>query len=78
MLTEVIMNDWKHHRFVVTENFNINIQAEHLVILTDIKFWNTHYEELKDFCDQHDGQISGMIVSFKNNHNLTLFLLKWA
>ena len=48
------------------------------VILTDIEFWNTHYEELKDWCDANESELTGMVVEFKNEQYLTLFTLRWS
>ena len=49
-----------------------------VVILSDIEFWNNHYEELKDWCDNNEGELSGMVVTFKQEKHLMLFALKWS
>jgi hypothetical protein len=65
---------WKVNRFIV----NPVGDGELIVILTDLDFWNSHYEELKDWCDQNDCTTEGMSVVAENKHALTAFCLKWT
>ena len=49
-----------------------------IILLNDFDFWNTHYEELKNWCDLHLLQIDGMTIEFKRTEDLTLFILRWS
>jgi hypothetical protein len=70
-----ILASWKVNRFIVNPSEDA---GELIIILTDIDFWNSHYEELKDWCDQNGCSIEGMSVVAENNHALTAFCLKWT
>jgi|LakMenEpi03Aug12_release.lakeMendotaPanAssembly.Ray.scaffolds.fasta_scaffold672230_3 hypothetical protein len=64
----------KRKRYIITRNLGLGT----IVVLTDIKFWNMHYEELKDWCDKNLAEIHGMTVDFPNEKTLTLFCLQWS
>lgn len=50
-----------------------------MVILCDIYYWNTHYEELKDWCDTQLGTTQvGMTVEFDSEKDLMMFILRWS
>jgi hypothetical protein len=50
-----------------------------LIVLSDINYWNTHYEELKDWCDTQLGaEIVGMTIEFTNEKELMMFVLRWS
>lgn len=72
-----IMQSWKDQRFVVTPQELLDA-GEFLVILTDITFWNDHYEELKDWCDENCCHQQGMTVVADNEQALTAFCLRWS
>lgn len=61
-------------RYIITRNLGLGV----IVVLTDIKFWDTHYEELKDWCDENLAKMQGMTISFPNEKILTLFCLRWS
>jgi hypothetical protein len=48
------------------------------VVLCDIEYWNTHYEELKDWCDEHSCETQGMTVDIPNDQVLTMWMLRWS
>jgi hypothetical protein len=70
------MQSWKENRFIVagpelTDN-------DHLVVLTNIQYWNDHADELTEWCRNAPGTVQeGMTVVFNNDHALTMFLLRW-
>ena len=50
-----------------------------MVILTDMAYWFTHYEELKDWCDTQLGaEQVGMTVDFASEQDLMMFILRWS
>lgn len=55
-----------------------DLYGGHLIVLADISYWNTHYEQLKDWCDEHLSEVRGMTVVVPNEKVLTLFCLKWS
>lgn len=66
--------NWHNKRFV----FAPGLFDRPLVVLSDIDFWNSHYQELKDWCDKNDSELVGMTVEFYNEKALTLFCLRWS
>jgi hypothetical protein len=64
----------KIQRYHITKNRGLG----KIIVLTNIEFWNTHYEELKDWCDCNNAELTGMIVEFQHERDLTLFCLKWS
>ena len=50
-----------------------------MVILTDMAYWYTHCEELKDWCDTQLGaEQVGMTVDFASEQDLMMFILRWS
>ncbi len=72
-----IMASWKNNRFVVADSALIDMPESNLIILSDIEYWNEHYEELKDWCNEHLAEVRGMTVTC-GDHALTLFALRWS
>ena len=64
----------KSKRYIITRNLGLGI----MVVLTDIKFWDTHYEELKTWCNKNLAKMQGMTIEFPNEKILTLFCLQWS
>jgi hypothetical protein len=75
-----ILADFKNHRFVVLDASTYQPWAfgEFAVVLTDIRFWNTHYTDLEKWCKLHGADIYGMTVSFCDEPSFVLFNLRWA
>jgi hypothetical protein len=71
-----ILEDWKKGRFVVVEAALIDITDANLIILTEIEYWNDHYEELKEWCQDYDAEVRGMTVTL-SDQALTAFCLRW-
>lgn len=70
----------------MTQRFILPTQTErmeewyggHLIILADVEYWNDNYEQLKDWCDEHCGEVRGMTVVVPDENVLTLFCLQWG
>jgi hypothetical protein len=71
-----IMAEYKNNRFVVEPQEFVNNKTT--VVLCDIEYWNTHYEELKDWCDKHGCETQGMTVDIPNNRTLMMWMLRWS
>lgn len=70
------MEEWKGKRFVIAE---FELGFGYLVVLTDIAYWNEHYEQLQDWCHINNaGKVEGMTVSFQSREELLLFTLRWS
>ena len=76
-MSDDIMAEFKNSRFVVAPGFMLD-PGEHVVILSDIAYWNDHYNELEQWCEQHGAEISGMGLTLPDAHTLTLFTLRWS
>lgn len=72
-----IFADWKKNRFV-TVGYDLLDGPEMLVILTDVKFWSSHEQELQTWCDNTGSIMTGMTVAFPNEQTLTAFCLRWS
>ena len=71
-----IMQDWRNRRFIVVEAALIDIAQDNLIILTDIEYWNEHYDALKAWCLDYDAEVRGMTVTC-SDQSLTAFCLRW-
>mgnify|MGYP003351319406 FL=1 len=75
-MSDDIFHSWKEERFIVAPS--VLVDNEKLIVLTDIAYWNIHYEELKHWCDQNLSETQGMTVVCPNDETLMLFVLKWS
>lgn len=79
-MTEVFQ-DWQKNKFIVstlsTRDFDKHYDSI-VVVLTDVEFWNSNYEQLKDWCDDHNCEVVGMTVEVPNHKTLTMFCLRWS
>jgi len=75
-----VFAEWKNRKFIVVGSwyYDIKFPNEHTVVLTDVEFWTTQYDELDKWCSQHGGVVSGMTVNFNDSKTLTRFCLEWA
>lgn len=72
-----VLANWKNCRFARVD-FELLEQPDIMIVLTDVAFWNAHFEELKDWCDENDCEIQGLTVKFNNEKSLLLFVLRWS
>lgn len=52
--------------------------TDKMVILTDIVFWSSHEDQLRQWCADNDSDFIGMTVVFPNEKTLAMFVLKWS
>ena len=76
------MNDlfesWKSAgRFINVANLYVESDGI-MLVLTDIAYWNEHYDELQDWCAKHGGTLTGMTLELPDEATLILFTLRWA
>lgn len=75
------MTTWpsnKQRFHVVTDYAVISDYATHaLIMLTNLEFWNLHWEELQQWCLDHGARSQGMTVDIPDAPVLTAFCLKW-
>ena len=50
----------------------------HIVVLSDIGFWTSRYEDLIAWCKDHNADVQGTTVNIRDNQTLTAFCLKWS
>ena len=72
-----IMEDFKNNKFIVQE-IEDDLYFKHFVVLCDVGYWYTNYEELMNWCDENDSEILGMTVNIPDDKRLFLFILRWA
>lgn len=71
-----IFEGWKLSKFVVGPVGMFG--CSHVIVLTDIEYWNNNYDELAIWCDDNNCVQQGMTVDIPTDETLTLFCLKWA
>jgi hypothetical protein len=76
-MSKDVFVDWKDRRFIRVD-FELLDRPDIMVVLTDVSFWSSNYEELKDWCDEYDCEIQGMTVKFNSEKSLIMFCLKWS
>ena len=69
----VVMEDWCDEKFVV-----VDIDSEHIIVLSDIEFWVNNYEKLADWCKMNKCKLSGMTVTIPEPKIVSLFVLTWS
>jgi len=72
-----IFEGWKNVRFVDVTNIYVAESKNILLVLTDAAYWTEHYEELREWCHEHQGQTVGMTVELPDEATFTLFTLRW-
>jgi hypothetical protein len=74
-----IMAEWKKNHFVIVEAALIDIADPdaNLIILTDVTYWNEHYDTLKSWCVDYSAEVRGMTVTC-DSASLTAFCLRWS
>ena len=72
-----IFEEWKNNRFIVVPD-SLTTNDEHLIILTDIAFWNDNMDVLDLWCNENNCEIQGMVVVTGSAVAITAFCLRWA
>jgi hypothetical protein len=75
-VSDDVFKSWKEERFIVAPS--VLCDNEKLIVLTDVAYWNTHYEELKNWCDLNLSETQGMTVVCPDDETLLLFVLRWS
>ena len=73
-----ILEDWKRNRFILASK-DLTETKNHLIVLTDIKYWAEHADALVEWCKHNPkAQTQGMTVEISDDKTLTHFILKWS
>lgn len=76
-ISEDIFAEWKKSRFILAHPYLHNEKGQ-LVILTDFSYWSEHIEELMEWCQDNGGEVNGSTVLFRNDKEVTTFVLRWS
>jgi hypothetical protein len=77
-LSEDILEDWKRNRFILASK-DLTETGNHLIVLTDIKYWAEHADDLVEWCKKNPrAYTQGMTVEIEDDKTLTHFILKWS
>ena len=77
-MSEDILEDWKRNRFILASK-DLTETSNHLIVLTDIKYWAEHADDLVEWCEKNPkAQPQGMTVEIKDDKTLTHFILRWS
>jgi hypothetical protein len=76
-MSKDLLADWKTSKFILVKNI-LTDTSDHVIVLSDIKFWTEYYTELQDWCKKQNAKVEGMTVSINTDKTLTLFILRWS
>lgn len=67
-------------RYIFIKWPRANNNMSYLILLTDPKFWDEHWNELNDWAREHGNryQIVGSTIDVDDEEDLTLFALRWS
>lgn len=76
-------NNWKQQRFVITESDTTGLEVDstqypYVVVLVDVGYWTERVLELREWCEQNDCLLRGMVIQVPTKETLTIFCLKWT
>jgi hypothetical protein len=77
VVPEDILADWRGRKFVVCDEPDM-FPGQIIVILANFSYWTDHYDELGDWCRNHDVTLAGMTVTLRTQEQMTLFALRWS
>ena len=72
-----IMKDFKDTRFYIMPN-DFDYYYKHIAVLCDLSYWNTHFNDLRNWCDENECEVLGMTVNIPDDQRVVLFLLRWS
>lgn len=70
----IVWDNPGRQRFVSVSIFELG----HTVVLSDIKYWNEHYDDLRQWCNTYNSKLEGMTVAIPDDKTYNLFLLRWS
>lgn len=77
-MSDDLFADWKRNRFIVAGS-DLTESNNHIIVLTDIKFWAEHADALAEWCERNQGAYpQGMTVEISDDKTLTHFILRWS
>lgn len=76
-ISEDIFAEWKQRRFVLADK-SLHEDEGQLIILTDFRFWAEHIKQLLEWCRENGGEVNGSTVLFRNDEEVTAFVLRWS
>ena len=78
-ITDIFQN-WKDNKFVIIPvgEVGLNSTAPLIVVLSDIGYWNEHYDELGEWCRENSCNRKGMTVELPDEQAAVLFSLRWS
>jgi hypothetical protein len=50
----------------------------HLVVLTDITYWCSHFDQLEAWAEEYKAKMEGMTVFLPDEQAAIVFKLRWA
>lgn len=70
-----------NERFYYFENDTINLKYKHCVLIIDFSWWVDYEVIIHEWLNINVGtdkfQLDGVILQFKEEESVTLFLLRW-
>ena len=77
-MADDVMAEFKNRRFIIAPNHLLDKPGDHLIILSDFKYWSDHYDELQVWVNDNQGRIQGMGLTLPDAQTLTAFCLRWS
>jgi len=71
-----LLDNGHRRRFIIPDTLVTG--GELLIVLSDIAYWNIHYDDLQVWCKQNKSKVQGMTVVLPDKPTLTAFCLRWS
>jgi len=68
----------KPHFIVADPEVCASLDIPFIVMLANIGYWVDNFDNLKDWCEQHNSKLQGMTVELPDAKTLTAFTLRWS
>lgn len=73
-----VLADWKSNKFIIADP-NLTDTDNHIIILTDIKYWANNINEFAEWCENTEGiKQQGMTLEIQDDKILSYFVLRWS
>lgn len=72
--TEDILESWKNSKFVMVDFMDVYCT----VILTDLDYWITNWDDLIEWGNKNNCTVQGMTVTIPDEKTQMLFALRWS
>lgn len=73
-----VMAEMKSNKFYLVPELYMEQELGQVIVLTDITYWNVHFNELLLWTRHYDIKFNGMTLTILDPKIVTAFILKWS